>query len=50
MDLLCFFLSCVCNEFVRVCLYVPVVTCWERTDLLALTVSVSHCYPVRCGI
>ena len=23
MDLLCFFLSCVCYAFVRICLYVP---------------------------
>ena len=27
VDLLCFFLSCVCYAFVRVCLYVPLVTC-----------------------
>ena len=35
MDLI-FFLSCVCYVFVCVCLFVIVVTCWERADLLAL--------------
>ena len=34
------FLSCVCYAFVRVCLYVPMVTCWERADLLALVCGV----------
>ena len=37
MDLLCFFLSCVCYAFVRVCF---MVTCWERTELLALVCGV----------
>ena len=38
MDLLCFFLSCVCYAFARVCLYVPCghLLGWERADLLAL--------------
>ena len=51
MDLLCFFLSCVCCVFVRVCLYV---LCGHllRADLLALvcgfltmSLSLSHWYP-----
>ena len=38
MDLLCFFLSCVCYAFVHVCLYVP---CgWERARL---SFRVSYC-------
>ena len=40
MDLLFFVLSCVCYVFVRICLYVFAVTCWERTDLLALVCGV----------
>ena len=39
--LLCFFLSYVCYAFVPFCLFVPVVTCWERADHLALIVSLS---------
>ena len=35
-----FVLSCVCYVFVRVCLYVLVVTCWERAGLLALICGV----------
>ena len=35
-----FFLSCVCYAFVRVCLYVSVVTCWERVDLLVLACGI----------
>ena len=35
-----FFLSCVCYAFVRLWLYVLVVTCWERADLLALVCDV----------
>ena len=51
MDLLFFVLSCVCYVFVRICYMCFAVTCWERTDLLALvcglTVSLSlfHWYP-----
>ena len=59
MDLLCvfFFLFGVCYMPLCVSVYMcPVVTCWERTDLLALVV-VSNCefvtFPlvswVRCG-
>ena len=51
-----FVLSCVCYVFVRVCLYVLVVTCWERADLLALACGVYYefaTFPlvswVRCG-
>ena len=49
VDLLCFFLFCVCYAFVHVCLYVLVVTCWERalgSRLWCLTVSllISHRY------
>ena len=40
MDLLCFYLSCVCYVFVRVCLYVLCGPCWERADLLALICGV----------
>ena len=40
VDLLFFFLSCVCYVFVCVCLYVFLVTCWERADLLALICGV----------
>ena len=54
VDLLCFFLSCVCYASVYMC---HVVTCWERADLFALFV-VSNCEFVtfslvswaRCGI
>ena len=35
-----FFLSCGCYAFVRVCFMCLVVTCWERTDLLALVYGV----------
>ena len=48
--------SCVCYVFARVCLYVLVVTCWERADLLALVCGVCCefvTFPlvswVRCG-
>ena len=52
MDFLCFFLSCVCYVFVRVCLYV---LCghllgkgWHlgsRLWCLSLNLSLSHWYP-----
>ena len=35
-----FVLSCVCYVVVRVCLYVLLVTCWERADLLTLVCGV----------
>ena len=35
-----FVLSCASYVFVRVCLIVFVVTCWERADLLALVCGV----------
>ena len=34
------FLSCFCYAFARVCLLMPVVTCWERADLFALVCDV----------
>ena len=49
VDLLCFFLSCVCYAFVSVCLYVPWDPCWERADLLALVCGVQLwvcCFPI----
>ena len=50
MDYLCFFVSCVSHDFASVhcCL---VVTCWERTDLLAL-VGDNYCIfgTFPCGI
>ena len=51
MDLLCFCSVLCLLCFVRVCLYVLVITCWERADLLALvlvstvSLSLSHWYP-----
>ena len=52
MDLLCFFLYCVCYAFVCVCLYVP---CghllgkgWSLGShlwCLAVGLLLSHCYP-----
>ena len=56
MDLLCFCSVLCLLCFVRVCLYVLLVTCWERADLLALVCGV-FCefvtFPlvswVRCG-
>ena len=40
VDLLCFFLSCVCYAFVRVCLFVPCGHQWERAYLLVLICGV----------
>ena len=40
MDLLCFFLACVCYAFVRVCLFVPYGHLLGRADLLALVCGV----------
>ena len=40
VDLLCFFLSCVCYAYVRVIYMCLVVTCLERADLLALVCGV----------
>ena len=51
MDLLCFFLSCVCDVLCASVYMCFVVTCWERADLLALvcvssvSLSLSHWYP-----
>ena len=44
MDLLCFFLSCVCYAFVCVCLFEP---CGHMLGLWCNTVSLSlsHWYP-----
>ena len=41
MDNLCIFLSCVCYEFVRVCLFVSFGHLLERAGLLALVCGVS---------
>ena len=52
MDLLCFFLSCVCYAFVHVCLYVPCghllgKSCplGSRLWRLTLSLSLSNWYP-----
>ena len=52
VDLLCFFLSCVCYAFVRVCLYVPCSHLlgkgWplgSRLWCLTVSLSLSHWYP-----
>ena len=52
MDLLLFFLSCVCYASVRVCLFVPcghlLVKDWplgSRLWCLAVNLSLSHWYP-----
>ena len=52
MDLICvFFLSCVCYDFVRVCLYVPCghllgkgIPLFSRLSCLTLSLSLSHWY------
>ena len=52
VDLLCFFLSCVCYVFVRVCLYVVCghllgkgCTLASRLWCLTVNLSLSHWYP-----
>ena len=52
VDLLCFFLSCVCYAFVRLCLYVPCCHLlgkgWplgSRLWCLTVSLSLSHWYP-----
>ena len=37
------FMSCVCHVFASVHCYL-VITCWERTDLLALVCDVKLCF------
>ena len=52
MDLLCFFLSCVCYAFVRVCLFLPYAHLlgkgWplgSRLSCITVSLSLSHWYP-----
>ena len=51
MDLLCFFLSCVCYVLCASVYMCFVVTCWERADswlsfvVSTVSLSLSHWYP-----
>ena len=52
VDILCFFLSCVCYAFVRVCLFVPcghqLANGWplgSRLWCITVSLSLSHWYP-----
>ena len=40
VDVLCFFLYCVCYAFLASVYMCLVVTCWEKADLLALVCGV----------